>query len=92
MPRVSICPLGTRQTNLNEEDLKQNAFILFSGIIREAERNPAPKEGRPVWRLGIETYPFYFDLLYYKDEPVAPGNLVHGRAWLRGTMKRAEKE
>lgn len=92
MPRVSICPLGTRQTNLNEEDLKQNAFILFSGIIREAERNPAPKEGSPVWRLEIETYPFYFDLLYYKDEPVAPGNLVHGRAWLRGTMKRAEME
>lgn len=88
MAPISMIPTGTFPANPDEKDFKQNASILFSGIVKEIERNPDPREGAPIWRLGIETYPFYFDLFYYEDEPVVKGNLVHGRAWLYGTLKR----
>ena len=88
MATISMIPMGTFPADPEQEDFKQNAFILFTGIVREVERNPEPEEGTPLWRLRIETYSFSFDLYYFEDEPIEPGFIVHGRAWLYGTLKR----
>ena len=83
MASIAMIPMGTFSPE------QQTAAILFSGIVREVERNPEPQEGMPLWRLRIETYAFHFDLYYYQDEPVAPGYVIHGQAWLYGKVTRA---
>ena len=87
MATISMIPMGTFPANNEWENFKQNAFVLFTGIVREVERNPEPEEGAPLWRLRIETYSFAFDLFYFEDEPFEPGFIVHGRVWLYGTLK-----
>ena len=92
MAPVSMIPMGTFSPNPDQEDFQQNAMILFTGFVREAERNPEPEDGAPIWRIRIETYGLIFDLYYFKDEPVEPGYLVHGRAWLYGEVHKVEDE
>ena len=88
MDTISMIPAGTFPADPGREDFKQNALILFTGIVKEVEGNPAPKEGDPLWRLRIETYGLSFDLYRYEDEPVAPGYIVHGQVWLYGVLKK----
>ena len=83
MASIAMIPMGTFSPE------QQTAAILFSGIVREVERNPEPQEGMPLWRLRIETYAFHFDLYYYQDEPIAPESVIHGQAWLYGKVTRA---
>ena len=89
MATISMIPMGTFPANPEQEDFQQNAMVLFTGIVREVERNPKPVEGAPIWRLQVETYSFTFDLFYFEDAPVELGFIVHGRAWLYGTLKKA---
>ena len=65
-------------------------MILFSGFVREIERNPTPEEGAPILRARIETYGLTFDLYLFEDEDVDLGYLVHGRAWLYGKLHKAK--
>ena len=88
MATISMIPAGTFPADPGREDFKQTALILFTGIVKEVDRNPAPKEGDPLWRLRIETYGLSFDLYRYEDEPVAPGYIVHGQVWLYGVLKK----
>ena len=88
MAPISMIPMGTFSANPEQKDFRQNAMILFTGIVREAERNPEPEEDAPVWRLRIETYALSFDLYYFEDELVQPGYLVHGQVWLYGAVRR----
>ena len=88
MAPISMIPMGTFPANPVQKDFRQNAMILFTGIVREAERNPEPEEDAPVWRLRIETYALSFDLYYFEDELVQPGYLVHGQVWLYGAVRR----
>jgi len=88
MAPISMIPMGTFPANPRQKDFRQNAMILFTGIVREAERNPEPEEDAPVWRLRIETYALSFDLYYFEDALVQPGYLVHGQVWLYGAVRR----
>ena len=88
MAPISMIPMGTFPANPGQKDFRQNAMILFTGIVREAERNPEPEEDAPVWRLRIETYALSFDLYYFEDELIQPGYLVHGQVWLYGALRR----
>ena len=90
MASVSMIPMGTFPAEPEQEDFQQNAFILFSGIVREAERNPQPEEGAPLWRLQVETYALTFDLFSFEEEQILPGAVVHGHAWLYGKLKRTK--
>jgi len=92
MAPVSMIPIGTFPANPDQEDFQQNAMIYFTGFAREVERNPNPEEGAPVWRIRVETYGLTFDLFYFEDEPVAPGYLVHGRAWLYGELHKTDSD
>lgn len=87
MATISMIPMGTFPANPEQEGFRQNAMVLFTGIVREVEQNPTPEEGTPLLRLRIETYSFTFDLFYFEDAPVEPGFIVHGRAWLYGILK-----
>lgn len=89
MAPISMIPMGTFPADPDQKDFKQSAMILFTGIVKEVERNPDPEDGAPVWRLRIETYAMAFDLYYFEDELIEPGFLVHGQLWLYGTLKRA---
>ena len=93
MAPISMIPIGTFPIIPDNPDqiIQQNAWILFTGIVREVERNPEPEDGMPIWRIKIDTYALSFDLFYYEDENVEPGFLVHGRAWLYGTLSRTGK-
>ncbi len=86
---LSMIPAGTFLPDPEENDSRQSAAILFSGIVREAERNPDPQEEDPNWRLAVETYGMDFDLFSYDEEAPAPGSILHGHAWIYGTLKRA---
>ncbi len=87
---LSMIPAGTFLPGPEENDSRQSAAILFSGIVREAERNPDPQEGAPNWRLAVETYGMGFDLFSYDEEAPASGSILHGHAWIYGTLKRAK--
>ena len=87
---LSMIPAGTFLPGPEEKDSRQSAAILFSGIVREAERNPDPQEGAPNWRLAVETYGMDFDLFSYDEEAPAPGSILHGHAWIYSTLKRAK--
>lgn len=89
MDTLSMIPTGTFPADPKEPDFRQAASILFSGIVRGVVRNPEPKEGEPVCMLRIETFAMSFDLFYFADEPLEPGSILHGEAWLYGTLKRA---
>ena len=91
MATVSMIPMGTFPADEKQENFTQNAFVLFTGIVREVEPNPAPKEDDPLWRLRIETYALTFDLFYYENEPVEIGSVVEGQVWLRGTLRGLKK-
>ena len=91
MAPVSMIPIGTFPANPEQDDFQQNAMILFTGFVREVERNPEPEDGAPFWKIRIETYGLVFDLYYFEDEPVEPGYLIHGRAWLYGRLHKSEE-
>ena len=80
----SMIPMGT----FAPEDEGQNAFIMFSGTVTEVLKNPEWQEGRPRMLIHIETYAMEFDLIYYEDDDIKPGYLLHGRAWLYGRLER----
>ncbi len=90
MAPVSMIPMGTFPANPDQKDFKQNAMILFTGFVREVEQNSEPEDGAPIIRIRIETYGLTFDLYYFEEEPVEPGYLVHGRAWLYGALQKAK--
>ena len=87
---LSMIPVGTFLPGPEQNDTCQSAAILFSGIVREAERNPDLQEGDPNWRLAVETYGMEFDLFSYEEEAPAPGCILHGHAWIYGRLKRAK--
>lgn len=89
---ISLVPSGTFPADLKRKDFKQNATIVFTGIVREAERTPLTEEDAPTWRLRIETLGFMFDLYYYGDKILEPGFVVDGVVWLYGTLKRADAD
>ena len=80
----SMIPMGTFASG----DEGQNAFIMFSGTVTEVLKNTEWTEGRPRMLLHIETYAMEFDLIYYEDDDIRPGCLLHGRAWLYGRLER----
>ena len=89
MDTLSMIPTGTFPSDPEERNFRQTAAILFSGIVRGVVRNPEPKEGEPVCMLRIESCAIDFDLFYFGGEPLEPGSILHGEAWLYGTLKRA---
>ncbi len=86
---LSMIPTGTFPSDPKDMYSGQAASILFSGIVREVVRNPAPKEGEPVCMLQVETYAMRFDLFSFEDDGIEPGFVLHGEAWIFGTLKRA---
>lgn len=91
MAPVSMIPIGTFSANPEQDDFQQNAMILFTGFVREVERNPEPEDGAPFWKIRVETYGLVFDLYYFEDEPIEPGYLIHGRVWLYGRLHKSEE-
>ncbi len=91
MAPVSMIPIGTFPANPEQDDFRQNAMILFTGFVREVERNPEPEDGAPFWKIRIETYGLVFDLYYFEDEPIEPGYLLHGRVWMYGRLHKSEE-
>lgn len=90
MAAISMIPMGTFPASSEEEkDYKQNAMILFTGIVREVAVNPNRETDEPKYWLRIETFALTFDLYYYGTETVEPGFLVHGEVWLYGQINRA---
>ncbi len=81
----SMIPMGTFASG----DEGQNAFIMFTGTVTDVLKNPEWTEGRPRMLIHIETYALEFDLIYYEDDDIKPGYLLHGRAWLYGHLERA---
>lgn len=91
MDPISLIPRGTFPADPEQKNFRQNALILFSGIVKDVERNPRPKLGDPVQRLLIETYTLNFNLFYFEDEFIEPGSIVHGQVWLYGELKKGSK-
>ena len=70
----------------------KSVYVLATPDVTEEIRSagiPGPKEGETVCMLQVETYAMRFDLFSFEDDGIEPGFVLHGEAWIFGTLKRA---
>lgn len=87
----SLIPSGTFPANpKDEETFKQNATVIFKGVVLEVKKTIDPGGNDPKYKLLIEAYGLTFWLYYYGDDDVEPGYIADGMCWIYGKLKRAK--
>ena len=85
----ALIPSGTFPFDPEANDtFKQSPWIIFSGKVLYAEKNPEPDGKAPDYFLAVET--FDMTLLVYaacKDE-IEEDYIVSGTAWIFGVLKK----
>ena len=85
-----LIPSGTFPADPSKErEFTQNATIVFTAVVLEAEKTVDPEDDEPCYKLLLEAYGLTFSLLYFGHGPVEPGYVVDGTAWIYGKLKRA---
>ncbi len=88
----SLIPSGTFPGNpKNNESFEQNATIIFTGVVVEAEKTVHSGEDDPKYKLLIEAYGLTFWLYYYGNDYVEPGYIADGMCWIYGKLKRTKR-
>lgn len=83
---ISLIPTGTFPGSQCYKDFEENAYVLFSGKILEAEMNPEPDEDGPNCCALVETLEMSIRVYFRTSEPDKFGGIISGNAWLFGDI------
>ena len=87
MEPIAMIPIGTFPAEEGDDLFVQSPHILFAGLVRGVEWNPAAREDEPNCALLVETLELLFQLHLRYEGEVEPGYFVHGVAWLFGDLE-----
>ena len=85
-----MIPVGTFPISSDDENCKQNPWILFSGIVKNVIRYNRSGRKEKV-KLEIVTLDFSFTLHVYQKLKVRIGSVVQGGAWMYGILYKARE-
>ena len=85
----SMIPMGTFPPRDSEGPFEESPHILFVGTVLEVDTDPEANKNQPNYCVSVETLEMTLQLYLRHEGSIEVGNILHGVAWLFGTVTRA---
>lgn len=85
----SMIPVGTFPPSDSEESFEESSECLFVGVVTHVDTAPDAVDNQPTYCLTVETLEMTIVLYLWSKGPIEVGYIIHGIAWLFGTITRA---
>ena len=84
----SIIPVGTFPPSNSEESFEESSHCLFVSTVTNVDAAADAAENQPNYCITVETLEMTVVLYLCYEGPIEVGNILHGIAWLFGTITR----